>query len=134
MPDAPEPPADQNDQVAMVQYMNALGSYKDEVQLLQDQFRSEMDLYRSQADVYTAQVKDYQIEKVSYEAARTKAVGSAEALIQGNNEMMGWAFVNVRDMKILIPWISKTWLAQLIIISVYFVLILVFMKRKDAST
>ena len=134
MPDAPEPPDDQNDQVAMVQYMNALGSYQDEVQLLQDQFRSEMDLYRSQADVYTAQVKDYQVEKVSYEAARTKAIGSAEALIQGNNEMMGWAFVNVRDTNNLLTWISKTWLAQLIIISVYFVLILVFMKRKDAST
>ena len=93
-----------------------------------------MDLYRSQADVYTAQVKDYQVEKVSYEAARTKAIGSAEALIQGNTEMMGWAFVNVRDTNNLLTWISKTWLAQLIIISVYFVLILVFMKRKDAST
>jgi ABC-type multidrug transport system ATPase subunit/uncharacterized membrane protein len=133
IPDAPEPPEDQNDQVAMVQYMNALGSYQDEVQLLQDQFRSEMDLYRSQADVYTAQVQDYQVEKVAYEAARTKAVGSAEALIQANVETMGWAFVNVRDTNNLLTWISKTWLAQLIIIGVYFVLILFFMKRKDAS-
>ena len=134
IPDAPEPPEDQNDQVAMVQYMNALGSYQDEVQLLQDQFRSEMDLYRSQADVYTAQVKDFQVEKVAYEAARTKAVGSAEALIQANVETMGWAFVDVRDTNNLLTWITKTWLAQLIIIGVYFVLILFFMKRKDAST
>jgi len=134
IPDAPEPPADQNDQVAMVQYMNALNSYQDEVQLIQDQFRSEMDLYRSQADIYTAQVKDYQTEKISYEAARTRAVGTAEALIEGNIEMMGWAFVDVRDTNNLITWITKTWLAQLIIIGVYFVLILVFIKRKDAST
>ena len=93
-----------------------------------------MDLYRSQADVYTAQVKDYQVEKVAYEAARTKAVGSAEALIQANVETMGWAFVDVRDTNNLLTWITKTWLAQLIIIGVYFVLILFFMKRKDAST
>ena len=48
--------------------------------------------------------------------------------------MMGWAFVDVRDTNNLITWITKTWLAQLIIIGVYFVLILVFIKRKDAST
>jgi hypothetical protein len=36
-------------------------------------------------------------------------------------------------MNTLITWITKTWSAQLIIIGVYFVLILVFIKRKDAS-
>jgi len=133
IPPAPEPPADQNDQVAMVQYMNALKSYQDEVQVIQNQFRSEMDLYRSQADLYTAQMKDYQTAKISYDAARITAVSSAEALIKSNIDMMGWAFVNIRDIENLITWITKTWIAQLIIISVYFVLILVFIKRKDAS-
>jgi ABC-type multidrug transport system ATPase subunit/pSer/pThr/pTyr-binding forkhead associated (FHA) protein len=130
---APEPPADQNDQVAMVQYMNALKSYQDEVQVIQNQFRSEMDLYRSQADLYTAQMKDYQTAKISYDAARSTAVSSAEALINGNIDMMGWTFVNIRDIENLITWTTKTWIAQMIIISVYFVLILVFIKRKDAS-
>jgi len=134
IPPAPEPPADQNDQVAMVQYMNALNSYQEEVELIQDQFRSQMDLYRSQADVYTAQVKDYQAAKVTYDAARNTAVGSAEALIQGNVDTMGWAFVNVRDLSNLITWISKTWLAQLIIIGIYFIIILALFKRKDSST
>jgi hypothetical protein len=133
MPPAPEPPADQNDQVAMVQYMNALNSYQDDVQLLQDQFRSEMDLYRSQTDVYTAQMEEYQTEKISYDAARNTAVSSAEALIQGNKDTMGWAFVDTRDVNNLITWISRTWIAQMIIIGVYFVLILLFIKRKDAS-
>jgi ABC-type multidrug transport system ATPase subunit/pSer/pThr/pTyr-binding forkhead associated (FHA) protein/uncharacterized membrane protein len=133
IPDAPEPPEDQNDQVAMVQYMNALSSYQDEVQLLQDQFRSEMDLYRSQADVYAAQMEDYQTEKITYDAARNTAVSSAEALIEGNVETMDWAFVDTSDTNNLITWISKTWIAQLIIIGVYFVLILLFIKRKDAS-
>jgi hypothetical protein len=133
IPPAPEPPEDQNDQIAMVQYMNALNSYQDEVQLLQDQFRSEMDLYRSQADVYTAQMEDYQTEKITYDAARNTAVSSAEALIEGNVDTMDWAFVDTRDSNNLLTWISNTWIAQLIIIGVYFVLILLFIKRKDAS-
>jgi hypothetical protein len=113
--------------------MNALNSYQDEVQVIQDQFRSEMDLYRSQADLFTAQMKDYQTAKITYDAARSTAVGSAEALIKGNIDMMGWAFVNVRVIEKLITWITRTWIAQFIIISVYFVLILVLIKRKDAS-
>jgi ABC-type multidrug transport system ATPase subunit len=133
IPPAPEPPADQNDQIATVQYMNALNSYQDEVQVIQNQFRSEMDLYRSQADLYTAQIKDYQAAKISYDAARYIAISSAEVLIKRNIDMMGWAFVNTRDIKNLITWITKTWIAQFIIISVYFVLILVLIKRKDAS-
>ncbi|UCD99470.1 MAG: FHA domain-containing protein [Chloroflexota bacterium] len=133
IPPAPEPPADQSDQVAMVQYMNALQSYQNEVQTIQDQFRSEMDLYRSQADLYTAQMKDYQTAKVSYDTARSSAVGSAEALIKGNIDTMGWAFVDTREAENLITWISKTWIAQLVIIGVYFAIILMFIKRKDAS-
>jgi ABC transport system ATP-binding/permease protein len=133
IPPAPEPPADQNDQVAMVQYMNALQSYQDDVKLLQDQFRSEMNLYRSQADLYTAQMTEYQTAKVSYEAARSTAINSAESLIKATIDQMGWAFVDIRDMNTLTTWVTKTWTAQLIIIGVYFLLILFFIKRKDAS-
>jgi ABC-type multidrug transport system ATPase subunit/pSer/pThr/pTyr-binding forkhead associated (FHA) protein len=133
IPPAPEPPADQNDQIAMVQYMNALQSYQDDVKIIQDQFRSQMDLYRSQADLYTAQMKEYQTAKISFDAARTTAVNSAESLIQASIDQMGWAFVDTQDMNILITWITKTWTAQLVIIGVYFILILAFIKRKDAS-
>jgi ABC-type multidrug transport system ATPase subunit len=133
IPPAPEPPADQNDKVAMVQYMNALQSYQDDVKALQDQFRNAMNLYRSQADLYTAQLKDFQTAKVSYEAARSTAVNSAESLIKASIEKMGWAFVDIRDANTLFTWITKTWVAQAIIIGVYILLILAFIKRKDAS-
>ena len=113
--------------------MNSLQSYQDEVQVIQDQFRSEMDLYRSQADLYTAQMKDYQTAKISYDSARSSAVGSAEGLIEANIDNMGWAFVDTRDVENLITWITNTWIAQFIIIGVYFVLILLLIKRKDAS-
>lgn len=133
IPPAPEPPADQNDKVAMVQYMNALQSYQDEVNAIQEQFKSAMNLYRAQADLYTAQLKDYQAEKISYNTARSAAVSSAEALIKASKDKIGWAFVNVHDRHKLMNWITTTWIAQLIIIGVYCLLILVFIKRKDAS-
>jgi ABC-type multidrug transport system fused ATPase/permease subunit len=134
IPPAPEPPADQNDKVAMVQYMNSLQSYQDEVKILQDQFRNEMNLYRSQADLYTASMKDYQTSKVSYDAARNAAVNSAEAVIEANIEKMGWTFVNMNDSNILKSWVIKTWTAQLFIVCAYFLLILMFIKRKDAAS
>jgi ABC transport system ATP-binding/permease protein len=133
IPAAPEPPADQNDQVAMVQYLNSLQSYQDDVKAIQDQFRSAMDLYRSQANLYTAQLKDYQTDRISFDAARTTAVSSAEGLIKASIDKIGWAFVNVKNIENLLKWVTRTWVAQLIIISVYFVLILLFIKRKDAS-
>ncbi|NJD59095.1 MAG: FHA domain-containing protein [Anaerolineae bacterium] len=98
IPPAPEPPADQTDQVAVVQYMNSLQSYQDDVKVIQDQFRSAMDLYRTQANLYTAQMEDYQSAKVSYEGARREAVNSAEALIQANIDIMGWTFVDTKNM------------------------------------
>jgi multidrug efflux pump subunit AcrA (membrane-fusion protein) len=113
--------------------MNALQSYQDDIKAIQDQFRAEMNLYRSQADLYTAQMKEYQTAKISYDATRRAAVSSAEALIKVNIDKIGWTFVDIRDMKSLIPWIIKTWTAQLIIIGVYFLVILVFIKHKDAS-
>ncbi len=133
IPPAPEPPADQTDQVAVIQYMNSLQSYQDDVKVLQDQFRSSMDLYRAQADLYTAQMEDYQTALVSYEGRRAEAVNGAEAMIKSNIDIMGWTFVDVRNTTVLLKWITNTWVAQLIIIAVYFGLILVFIKRKDAS-
>jgi ABC-type multidrug transport system ATPase subunit/pSer/pThr/pTyr-binding forkhead associated (FHA) protein len=133
VPAAPEPPANQNDQIAMVQYLNSLQAYQDDVQAIQDQFRNAMNLYRSQADLYTAQMKDYQSSIVTYDGARAMAVSSAEALIKSNIDTMGWAFVDANEVDTLTTWVLNTWIAQGIIIAVYFGLILIFIKRKDAS-
>jgi ABC-type multidrug transport system ATPase subunit/pSer/pThr/pTyr-binding forkhead associated (FHA) protein len=132
IPPAPEPPTDQNDQVAMVQYLNALQSYQDEVTLIQDQYRSEMSLYEAQAEMYQAQMKDYQQDRLSYESARNSAIASAEGMIKSIKEEFGWAFVNKNDPEIYYPWLVKTWVAQTVLIGVYFLLILILIKRKDA--
>ncbi len=86
IPPAPEPPADQNDQVAMVQYLNSLKAYQDEVTLIQNQFRSQLELYEAQADVFKAQMEDYQKTRLSYEAARNSAVATAEGIIENVKE------------------------------------------------
>jgi len=131
IPPAPEPPVDQNDQVAMVQYLNALQDYQDEVTLIQDQFRNQLELYESQADVFQAQMEDYQKTRLSYEAARNTAVASAEGIIENVKKEFGWAFVNKDDPDVFWSWIANLWLAQTILIGVYFVLILFLIKRKD---
>jgi hypothetical protein len=131
-PPAPEPPADQNDQVAMVQYLNSLQIYQDDVALLQDQYRSEMELYEAQAEVYQAQMETYQEDFLEYQSARTAAVNSAEAVIQAVTDEFGWAYVNKEDPDTYWTWLIKTWAAQLLLIGVYFVLILGLIKRKDA--
>jgi len=131
VPPAPEPPTDQTDQVAMVQYLNALQSYQDDVKVIQDSYRSQMELYEAQADVFKAQMEDYQEARLEYEAARKGAVGSAEAVIENVNKEFGWAFVNKEDTSTFWRWMLGAWTAQLAIIGVYFVLILVLIKRKD---
>jgi ABC transport system ATP-binding/permease protein len=131
MPPAPEPPSDQNDQVAMVAYLNALQAYQDDVKLIQDQYRSTMELYEAQADFYRAEMEDYQQVRLEYEAARSKAINSAEGVIAAVNKEFGWAFVNKEDSQVFWPWMLGTWIAQTILIFVYWGLILFLIKRKD---
>ena len=115
----------------MVQYLNSLKAYQDEVTLIQDQFRSQLELYEAQADVFKAQMEDYQKARLSYEAARNSAVATAEGIIESVKKEFGWAFVNKDDPDVFWSWIATLWLAQLILIGVYFVLILFLIKRKD---
>jgi ABC-type multidrug transport system ATPase subunit len=131
IPPAPEAPADQNDQVAMVQYMNSLEAYQKEVDEIQTSYKNAMKLYESQAEVYESQMEDYQEAKLKYEGARAEAVNSAEGLIENVKKEIGWAFVNKNDPKVFWPWLISTWGAQSIIIIIYFILILVIFKRKD---
>jgi ABC transport system ATP-binding/permease protein len=132
IPEAPKPPADQNDQVAMVKYLNSLQTYQDQVKQIQDQYRAQMSQYENQAKIYQAQMEAYQKDRLAYEAGRSTAVNSAEGTLEMFKEKYGSSFVNKNDPAIFWPWLFKAWTAQLIIIGVYFALILVIFKRKDA--
>ncbi len=132
IPPAPQAPADQNDQLAMVKYLNSLQAYQEQVKQIQDQYRAQMNVYESQANAYKAQMESYQTVRLAYEAARNTAVNSAEATIRTYADKYGWGFVNKDDPALFRDWLIKVWGAQLILIGVYFILILLAIKHKDA--
>jgi len=133
VPAAPNPPQDKYNQVQMVQYLNALVSYQDEVKSIQDNYRNQMDLYKTMADVYKSQMVKYQEDLATYTVARVSAVKAAEGIINGINNKLGWAFVDKKNPAIYYPWLFNTWVAQIVIVAVYFVIILASIKRKDVN-
>ena len=133
IPASPAPPTDKYNQVQMVQYLNALVSYQDNVKIIQDNYRNEMDLYQVMADVYKSQMTKYQEDRAKYEVARISAVNTAEGVINGTSASYSWAFVNKKDPAIYYPWLFQTWIAQLVIVAVYIVAMLILIKRKDVQ-
>jgi hypothetical protein len=117
----------------MVQYLNALQAYQDDVTIIQNEYKNQMSLYESQAEVYQAQMEDYQEQFLTYEAARNKAVQSAEGIIDGMNEQYDWAYVNKSDTAGFRRWLTVTWGAQLALVGVFIAVILVLIKRKDTK-
>jgi hypothetical protein len=133
IPDAPPPPDDKFDQVKMAQYLNSLSSYQNDVKDIQDSYRNQMELYRAQADVYESEMAKYQEDIARYNIARISAVKGAEGVMGSVTDQYGWAWVNKKDPSIYLPWLFNTWLAQVKISIVYFVLILWLIKRKDVK-
>ena len=133
IPAAPPPPDDKFDQVKMAQYLNALSSYQNDVKDIQDAYRNQIDLYRSQSDVYESQMTKYQEDIARYNIARVSAVKGAEGIMSGVTDQYGWAWVDKDNPAIYFPWLVQTWVAQLEIVAVYFVIILWLIKRKDVK-
>jgi ABC transport system ATP-binding/permease protein len=131
IPTAPDPPENQNDQVAMVQYFNALQSYQDDVTLIQNDYKSQMELYEAQAAVYQAEMEEYQKNRLKYETARNSAVQQAEGVIENITKEFGWAWVNKHDPQVYRLWLLRTWGAQGILVGIFLVVILFLIKRKD---
>jgi hypothetical protein len=113
--------------------MNALVSYQDQARAIQDNYRNEMDLYQVQADVYSSQMSKYQEQMARFNIARISAVKGAEGIIESVNTMYSWAWVNKSDPGIYVPWLLKTWFAQVEICVVYFLVTLYLIKRKDVK-
>jgi len=133
IPPAPDPPEDQYDQVQMVQYLNALSAYQDDTKDIQDDYRNQMDLYQAMAEVYKGQMKKYLEDAALYNVARVSAVKGAEGVINSVTDQYGWAWVNKRVDSIYFPWLLRSWFAQVEIIVVYYLIILVLIKRKDVK-
>jgi hypothetical protein len=133
IPGAPPPPDDKFDQVKMAQYLNSLSSYQNDVKDIQDSYRNQMELYRSQADVYGSQMAKYQEDIARYNITRVSAVKGAEGIMNAVNAQYSWAWVDKDNSAIYLSWLFNTWLSQIKIIAVYFVIILWLIKRKDVK-
>ncbi len=140
LPDAPAQPAlppapgviqDTSNQVQVVQYLNALKKYQDDVTTLQNNYRSQMDIYQASANIYQGQMLQYQEDLAKYTVARVTAVSAGEGLIYGVAIQSQWAWVDKSNPKIYYPWLFKTWIAQAILVAAYFTICLILVKRKD---
>jgi hypothetical protein len=115
----------------MVQYMNALSSYQDEVTLIQNEYKSQMELYEAQAEVYQAEMEEYQTARLKYETARNSAVERAEGVIENVTKEFGWAWVDKSDPQVFRAWLLRAWGAQGILVGIFLLVILFLIKRKD---
>jgi putative flippase GtrA len=83
--------------------------------------------------VYQAQVISYQEELVNWQIIREAAALPAEGLIGTFVDDFRWTFVDKDNPEKFWPFIYKTWIAQIVIISVLFFAILILQKRKDTN-
>ena len=133
IPAAPDPPADKYNQVQLVEYLNSLSAYQDNVKGIQENYRNETNLYQVMADIYKSRMTQYQTDLARYDILRVSAVKGGEGLIDSINQKYSWAWVNKNDPKIYGPWLFQVWSAQIVIVIVYVVLILFLIKRKDVK-
>ena len=133
IPPRPESPADSTDQIQVAQFLNELETYMDEVEQIQTGYKNEMAMYEAQANIYQEEMIAYQKESARYDIARNSAVQAAESTIESLREEFGWAWVNKHDPEVYRSWLSRAWIAQVLIMLVYFVIILLLIKRKDVK-
>jgi len=133
LPATPQQPANPNDVVAMNAYLQALKAQQATVQQLQSDYQAKIDAYQKLVDQYQKDALAYQEKLGKWEIARNGAVGLAEGIIRRFLEHFDWAIVDKQDTALYTETIIKTWLAQGIIILVFFVLTLVSMKMKDRA-
>jgi ABC transport system ATP-binding/permease protein len=131
LPAPPAPVQDVSNQVQVVQYMDALKKYQDDVTQIQNNYRTQVAVYQATANIYQSRMIQYQEALAKYTVARVSAVSAGEALIDGAGGTLKWAWVNRNDPKTYFPWLFKTWIAQVILVALYFSVCLILVKRKD---
>jgi ABC transport system ATP-binding/permease protein len=131
LPEAPAPPQDTANQVQVVEYLDTLKQYEKEVSGIQENYRNQINLYQNTVTIYQVHLVQYQEDLAQYTIARAAAVSAGEALIDGVAVQADWSWVDKRDPNIYFPWLFKTWIAQLILVALYFFIILILVKSKD---
>jgi hypothetical protein len=147
MPDEPTPPdeptlTNPNSLQAMQLYLSELEAYNAEVKQLQDDYnaevtqlqddyKAEIDKWQQENDDYRDAIETYQKDLTDLEVKRAIAIGAAESSIERFKDDFGWTFLNKDDKKVYYPGLLKSWLAQIVIISILFGATVFVQKRRD---
>jgi hypothetical protein len=133
LPTAPNPPTDKYNQVQVVEYLNALSAYQDNVKSIQENYKNQTDLYQAMSNIYKGEMTKYQEDLALYNIQRVSAVKIGEGIIETVTKQYGWAWVNKKDPNAYLPWLFQVWIAQVIIVIFYLGIILFLIKRKDVK-
>ena len=131
LPSPPQVLQDISNQVQVVQYLNALKKYQEEVSTIQSNYQNEMEIYRATADIYQSKMIEYQENLANYTVARVTAVSAGEGLINAVASDSIWSWVDKDNPKTYYPWLFRMWYAQGILMAIYFCIILILVKMKD---
>jgi hypothetical protein len=131
LPERPVEPEDQSDSIAMAEFFDELQTWETEAQEIQADYKSQVDAYQSEADVYKAESITYQKSLAEWNIARASAVEPAENTIKQFDEIIGWSFMNKGDGAEFRNKIIETWLALIVIISIFIAGILILQRLKD---
>jgi ABC-type multidrug transport system ATPase subunit len=131
IPPEPDQPPDQSDAVAMAQYSEAMGNWRDEVEQIQDAFKAEMRAYERDAELYQAEMENYHAEYTTWKSKREGIANQAVKTLAKIDEEYSWAFVNKEDTQAYQTKIITSWIAQGLISGVLILGVLWMVKRKD---
>ncbi len=133
LPDAPQQPGNPNDLAAMNVYLSELRAYQELTASVQANYETEVQAYQQNADQYQQALITYQNELAAWQISRNEAIGQAEGMLSRFENLFGWAIANKDSDNEYAAMLAKTWSAQGLIISVYFLLIVGLMKLKDKT-
>jgi hypothetical protein len=131
LPERPEQPLDQSDNVAMADYFQKLQAWETEVTAIQNGYKQEIEAYQAESEVFKSQVITYQTELAEWQVGQGSAVSPAEFAVGKHYNDLTWTIVNKNDPAAYFGKVINAWLVQLFIVTILFVAILFLQKRKD---
>lgn len=131
LPDPPAEPANLNDPIALNAYLQELKQHQAKVAEIQTEYEGRVQAYQTRVEEYQGAMVTYQQDLADWQIKRTQAIGQAEAMLARFERIFGWSTVDKEDEGKFSGMLVKTWMAQLIIISILFMLIIIMMRTKD---
>jgi len=133
IPAAPDPPADQADNIALAGYLVSLQNYQEVVGRIQERYKADIENYQTLGEAYKGAITAYQTSATQWGIERNSAIKGAEGLIAVFHNDLGWTFVNKEDTLGYYQRIFFTWFSQCILIVIMSGITLILIKRKDAK-